>query len=138
MKRIVILLFLLHFCFGLDLFSQSRQYPNIIVILADDLGTGDLSTYNETSQTHTPNIGKLAGEGIRFTKAHSNSSVCTEVLFLTFDGRELPMKNSVRLFINQMVIHARVEYLIRVAKIWLLSRLEKLIMNHNSEQYFGW
>ncbi|MFH5833838.1 arylsulfatase [Halalkalibaculum sp. DA384] len=87
MKRIVILLFLLHSCFSLDLFSQSRQNPNIIVILADDMGTGDLSSYNETSQIHTSNIDKLAAEGMRFTKAHSPSSVCTPTRYSLLTGR---------------------------------------------------
>ena len=50
--------------------------PNIIFILADDLGYGDLSSYGATA-IQTPNIDRLAEEGVLFTDAHSPSSVCT-------------------------------------------------------------
>lgn len=52
--------------------------PNIIVILADDLGYGDVNCYGaKTEHLKTPNIDRLAAEGIRFTDGHSASSVCT-------------------------------------------------------------
>jgi arylsulfatase A-like enzyme len=51
------------------------QKPNIIYILADDLGYGDLSCYGQTKFA-TPNIDKLASEGIRFTQHYSGSTVC--------------------------------------------------------------
>ena len=51
--------------------------PNIIFILADDLGYGDLSCYNKASKISTPNLDNLATEGIRFTNAHAAASVCT-------------------------------------------------------------
>lgn len=50
--------------------------PNIIVILADDLGYGGISCYGEPD-VQTPNLDSLAEEGIRFTDFHSNGSVCT-------------------------------------------------------------
>jgi len=53
------------------------QQPNIIYILTDDLGYGDVSAYNSKSKIATPWIDALAKEGMRFTDAHSNSSVCT-------------------------------------------------------------
>ena len=49
--------------------------PNIIFILADDLGYGDLGCYGQT-QIKTPNIDKLAAEGIRFTSCYAGSTVC--------------------------------------------------------------
>ena len=56
--------------------AQKVKRPNIILIMADDLGYGDISCYgSETIQT--PNIDKLAAEGIRFTDFHSNGSVCS-------------------------------------------------------------
>ncbi len=54
--------------------SETRK-PNIIYILADDLGYGDLSCYGQTKFS-TPNIDKLATEGIKFTQHYSGSSVC--------------------------------------------------------------
>src|SRR5438105_2011014 len=49
--------------------------PNIIFILADDLGYGDLGCYGQT-QIKTPNIDKLAAEGMRFTQFYAGSTVC--------------------------------------------------------------
>jgi len=54
---------------------DSSQKPNIIYILADDLGYGDLGCYGQT-KFNTPNIDKLASEGIRFTQHYSGSTVC--------------------------------------------------------------
>lgn len=54
--------------------SASRK-PNIIFILADDLGYGDLGCYGQT-KIKTPNIDKLASEGIRFTDCYAGSTVC--------------------------------------------------------------
>ncbi|HTD86380.1 MAG TPA: sulfatase-like hydrolase/transferase, partial [Candidatus Binatia bacterium] len=49
--------------------------PNIIFILADDLGYGDLGCYGQT-KIKTPNIDRLAGEGMRFTQCYAGSTVC--------------------------------------------------------------
>lgn len=51
--------------------------PNIIFILADDLGYGDLSCLNPGSKISTPNLDRLASQGMVFTDAHSGSAVCT-------------------------------------------------------------
>jgi len=56
-------------------FEKSNQKPNIIFILADDLGYGDLSCYGQIKFS-TPNIDKLAAEGIRFTQHYAGSTVC--------------------------------------------------------------
>ena len=61
--------------------------PNIIYILADDLGYGDVLIYNPQSKIKTPNIDKLAAEGMRFTDAHSPSSVCTPTRYGILTGR---------------------------------------------------
>ena len=52
------------------------QKPNIILILTDDLGYGDLSCFGATD-LHTPNIDKLASEGLKFTQFYANSPVCS-------------------------------------------------------------
>jgi arylsulfatase A len=61
--------------------------PNIVYILADDLGYGDVSIYNPQSRIKTPNIDQLASEGMRFMDAHSPSSVCTPTRYGILTGR---------------------------------------------------
>lgn len=60
--------------------------PNVVLILADDLGYGDLGCYGAT-KTETPNIDRLAREGRRFTDAHSPASVCTPTRYNLITGR---------------------------------------------------
>ncbi len=62
--------------------------PNIVFILADDLGYGDVGCYGaRTDDVRTPNIDSLAREGRRFTDAHSPSSVCTPSRYNFLTGR---------------------------------------------------
>jgi len=63
------------------------QAPNIIYILADDLGYGDLSCLNKDSKIKTPYLDSMAKEGMYFTDAHSNSSVCTPTRYGVITGR---------------------------------------------------
>lgn len=51
--------------------------PNIVLILADDMGYGDVGVFNATAKVATPNIDRLAVEGLRFTDAHAAASTCT-------------------------------------------------------------
>jgi arylsulfatase A len=66
------LVFLLSTCRN----DQHGPRPNIIVIMADDLGYGGIGCYGNT-EIRTPNLDELASKGIRFTDFHSNGSVCT-------------------------------------------------------------
>jgi arylsulfatase A len=61
--------------------------PNIVYILADDLGYGDVSCYNPDSKIETPHIDRLAAEGMRFTDAHTPSAVCTPTRYGILTGR---------------------------------------------------
>ncbi len=78
------------FCVGLCFISttivSAQQKPNIIYIYADDLGYGDLSCYGAT-KIKTPNIDKLAAQGIRFTNAHATSATCTPSRFSLLTGK---------------------------------------------------
>lgn len=65
--------------------KQSK--PNIVYILADDLGAGDLGCYNRDSKIPTPNMDRLAADGMRFTDAHSPSGVCTPTRYGILTGR---------------------------------------------------
>lgn len=67
--------------------SRLNEMPNIIYILADDAGVGDIAAYNTESKIPTPNIDELANQGIRFTDAHSPSSVCTPTRYSVLTGR---------------------------------------------------
>lgn len=71
---------------GDDVVSASDR-PNIIVILVDDMGYGDAGAYNPESRIPTPNIDRLAAEGMRFTDAHSPSAVCTPTRYGLLTGR---------------------------------------------------
>ncbi|MFN9913819.1 MAG: sulfatase-like hydrolase/transferase, partial [Pirellulaceae bacterium] len=61
--------------------------PNILIVLADDQGYGDVSANNPESKIATPNIDRLAKEGIRFTDAHTSSGVCTPTRYSLLTGR---------------------------------------------------
>ena len=61
--------------------------PNVVIILADDLGWGDVASLNPQSAMTTPRIDSIASEGMRFTDAHSPSSVCTPTRYGLLTGR---------------------------------------------------
>ncbi|MFB3063840.1 MAG: sulfatase-like hydrolase/transferase, partial [Gammaproteobacteria bacterium] len=61
--------------------------PNIVFIMADDMGYGDPGCYNKESKVPTPNINRLAREGMRMTDAHSPSAVCTPTRYGVLTGR---------------------------------------------------
>ena len=67
--------------------GEGTGTPNIIVILADDLGYGDVGCYNPESKVPTPNLDLLAKQGMRFTDAHSPSTVCTPTRYSLLTGR---------------------------------------------------
>ncbi|MCK5281249.1 MAG: sulfatase-like hydrolase/transferase, partial [Cyclobacteriaceae bacterium] len=65
--------------------AEDKQAPNIIIIYADDLGYGDLSSYGMTN-VGTPNIDRIADEGLKFTNAHTSSATCTPSRFSMLTG----------------------------------------------------
>jgi len=67
--------------------KADKSNPNIIYILADDLGYGDVSCFNPRSKIKTTHIDRLASEGMIFTDAHSGSSVCTPTRYGILTGR---------------------------------------------------
>ncbi|WP_139959444.1 sulfatase family protein [Flavicella sediminum] len=77
---------------SLSSYAQNKKQgttkkTNIIFILADDLGYGDISSYNENSKINTAHIDKLASQGVLFTDAHTSSSVCTPTRYGILTGR---------------------------------------------------
>lgn len=76
---------------------NSKTRPNVVLVLADDLGWGDLSCYGAHRIT-TPNIDSLAAEGVRLTDAHAASAVCTPSRYSLLTGRyswRSPLKKGV-------------------------------------------
>ena len=67
--------------------ADSTQHPNIVLILADDLGHGHVSHLNPQSKIQTPHIDQLAAQGITLTDAHSGSAVCSPTRYGLLTGR---------------------------------------------------
>lgn len=72
---------------GIAAAEPSAGHPNLLLILADDLGYGDVSCYNADSKVPTPNLDRLASEGMRFTDAHSPATVCTPSRYSLLTGQ---------------------------------------------------
>lgn len=86
MNRFFALTTLLCLAFGAAA-TAAGDKPNIIFILCDDLGYGDVHCFNPDGKIATPNFDRLAKEGMTFTDAHSGSSVCTPTRYGVITGR---------------------------------------------------
>jgi len=84
MHRLTFAIFLT-FSPSIGLRDAHAETPNIVVIMADDLGYGDLSCYGATS-LNTPHIDKLAAEGQRFTSGYCSASTCTPTRYSMLTG----------------------------------------------------
>jgi arylsulfatase A len=67
--------------------AKHSKQPNILILYADDMGFGDLACQNPDSKIPTPNLDRLAAEGMRFTDGHSSSGVCTPSRYAMLTGR---------------------------------------------------
>ena len=76
MKRLHLLSFLLLARLFCGHSHAADRKPNLVIIYTDDLGHGDLSCYNPKPACQTPRIDHMAKEGVRFTDAHSPSTIC--------------------------------------------------------------
>jgi arylsulfatase A len=61
---------------GVLVSAAATKHPNIVILFADDMGYGDVRAFNSDSQIETPNLDRIAREGMRFTDAHAPGSVC--------------------------------------------------------------
>lgn len=85
MKRLIPLAFTIILTFA-NCSNVKDEQPNIVIIYADDMGYGDLNCQNPNSKIPTPNLDKLASEGMRFTDAHSSSGICSPSRFALLTG----------------------------------------------------
>ena len=74
--------------------DREQSKPNIVFILADDMGYGDLKAFNPNSKIPTPNLDGLAKAGMCFTDAHSGGSTCRPSRYSLLTGRFAARKNS--------------------------------------------
>ncbi|MEX0791485.1 MAG: arylsulfatase [Pirellulaceae bacterium] len=70
-----------------EVLAEVPQRPNVLIVLADDMGYGDVGAYNPDAKIPTPHIDRLAGEGMKFTDAHTSSGVCTPTRYSLLTGR---------------------------------------------------
>ena len=94
--------------------------PNIIMILTDDLGYGDISCLNPRSQIHTENIDRVASEGLRMTDCHSSSALCTPSRYALMTGRY-----NWRSRLKMMVLPGHSSHLIENGRETIASLLQK-------------
>src|SRR4051812_38169281 len=87
MKHLFALFAVIVFGPGLVVGADSVRRPNIVILLADDMGYGDVSIQNADSKIPTPNLDRLAREGTRFTDAHSSSGICSPSRYALLTGR---------------------------------------------------
>jgi len=66
---------------------RAQSKPNVVFFLVDDMGYGDASCLNPEGKIKTPNIDRLATEGMKFTDAHSSSAVCSPSRYSVLTGR---------------------------------------------------
>jgi len=115
--------------------SDAERPPNIVYILADDLGYGDVSCLNEASKINTPNIDRLARQGVVFTDAHSPSAVCTPTRYGILTGR-YPWRTRLK----QGVLYGYSEHLVDPGRL----TVPKLLKQHGyhsgcvGKWHLGW
>lgn len=111
----------LFFAFSLASCDEGKQkHPNIIFILADDMGYGDVSYMDPNSKIKTKNLDRMASEGVVFTDAHSSSSVSTPTRYGILTGRY-----NWRSTMKQSVLNGYSKALIAPGRETLASMLKK-------------
>ncbi len=100
--------------------STVKDHPNIVYILADDLGYGDISCFNANSKIPVPYIDRLAKEGMAFTDAHSGSAVCTPTRYGILTGRY-----SWRSRLKKGVTYGESPHLIETGRMTVASMLKQ-------------
>lgn len=100
-----VLLFLLPFVLAIAHADAAAAQPNIIVVLIDDMGWGDLSSFGNTD-AKTPNIDRLAAEGIRYSQFYVNAPICSPSRVALMTG-QYPHQWRITSFLNNRADNAR-------------------------------
>ncbi|MDO4549672.1 MAG: arylsulfatase [Planctomycetia bacterium] len=98
--------------------QENKKMPNVIIILADDLGIGDLSCYG-AKVLQTPNLDKLAAEGLKFNRGYATSATCTPSRYALISGL-YPIRNP-----NASILPGNSPLIIDVQKINLPRLFKK-------------
>ncbi|WP_315852690.1 sulfatase family protein [Allorhodopirellula solitaria] len=112
--------FLLIAILSVSLTGAAEPLPNVIIIYTDDQGYGDVSAMNPDAKFQTPNLDRLAREGVMFTRGHSADSVCTPSRYGLLTGR-YPW----RTHLKQGVFGAEAECLIDDGRLTIASLLKE-------------
>jgi len=123
----LILFILTSFCIS----KKKYQKPNIIIIYTDDQGYGDVSALNPDAKFNTPNIDKIANEGVIFTDGHSSDAVCTPSRYSLLTGRY-----SWRTSLKKGVLQADGPCLIEKDRMTIASLLKE--NNYNTAMVGKW
>ena len=99
---------------------QAAPKPNVVLILADDLGWGDVSCYQPGNRFQTPEIDRIAREGLRMTNAHAPHSVCSPTRYAVLTGRYCW-----RTFLREGVLPGYAKPLIAKRRMTLASLLKQ-------------
>lgn len=120
MRKKIYILLLLPLFFGAckTINHNESQKPNFLVILADDLGYGDVSSYGQNTLL-TPEIDRLAANGIRFTDGHCTSATCTPSRYGLLTG-QYPWKNE-----RAHILQGDAPLIIDTSRITLASMLKE-------------
>ena len=71
---------------GYSSFGEAAERPNILYVVTDDVGLGDIKSYNADGKVVLPTIERLAQEGIRFTDAHTSTAKCAPSRYSIITG----------------------------------------------------
>ena len=96
--------------------AARAEQPNIVVILVDDMGYGDPGCFNAESKIPTPNINRLAREGMRFTDAHASGPLCHMSRYGLMTG-QYPFRTNVGRWPKQPLIETGQETVASLLKI---------------------
>jgi arylsulfatase A len=99
--------------------AQKIKSPNIIYILADDMGSGDVKAYNKDCKFPTPHLDQMVADGVKFTDSHTSSSVCTPTRYGIVTGRY-----AWRTSLKRGVTHGLTEHLIEDGRTTVASYLK--------------